>query len=223
MARDGMNARSEIATTASGGTKPFTMCFPVYPESPVRGWHLDVGLWLLRLIGPGDLPLDRRKITRNFSTHLPFAGDLRDLDRLQSVTTYREYVFDWPERFCVDAALEAEAAGAIVQNFCNARLCERVASGRWSVALETRDGATATVRARLVFNMAGSGVDAVNATAAGGRTPARRLIRGTKGAHIMVRLPKKYLGHGIATMHRQGTRSATRPCVLLPAGTSCSM
>ncbi|MCF1504606.1 FAD-dependent oxidoreductase [Afifella sp. H1R] len=213
MARAGMEARHEIAATAADGVKPFTMCFPVYPESPVKSWHLDVGLRLLERIGPGAPPLEYRKITGDFERHLPFAGDLRDLDRLKAVATYREYVFDWPERFCVDAALEAEAAGAVVKNFCRAELVERDAAKRWILRLEAKDGSIATAKARLVFNTAGTWIDEVNAEAGDGshegthdapREGPERLIRGTKGAHMMVRLPERYQGYGIATMHRQG-------------------
>ncbi|ESR24920.1 FAD-dependent oxidoreductase [Lutibaculum baratangense] len=203
MARAGMEARSEIAATAGGAVQPFTMCFPVYPESPVKSWHLDVGLRLLRRIGPSEPPLDYRRIDGDFERHLPFAADLRDLDRLKAVATYREYVFDWPERFCVDAALEAEAAGAAVRTFCRASLVERDASGRWLVELAERSGTRATVRARLVFNMAGTWIDEVNAGASSATRSPGRLIRGTKGAHMMVRLPETYRGYGIATMNRR--------------------
>ncbi|ORE95097.1 FAD-dependent oxidoreductase [Aurantimonas sp. 22II-16-19i] len=204
MARAGMEARHEIATTAPEAVTPFTMCFPVYPESPVRPWHLDAGLALLKTLGPSEPPLEYRRITADFEARLPFAKDLRDRDRLQSIATYREYVFDWPDRFCVDAALEAEAGGATVLNFCSARLVERGPAGLWEIALEARDGSTATVGARLVFNMAGTWIDGVNAGAGEGSTLPRRLIRGTKGSHVMVRLPEAYRGYGIATLHRQG-------------------
>ena len=204
MARAGMKARHEIATTAPEGVTPFTMCFPIYPDSPVRPWHLDVGLKLLQQLGPSDPPLEYRKITSDFETRLPFARDLRDPERLQAIATYREYVFDWPERFCVDAALEAEAGGATVLNFCQARLVERDAAGLWEIALAAQDGSTANVSARLVFNMAGTWIDTVNAGACERAALSRRLIRGTKGSHVVVRLPEAYRGYGIATMHRKG-------------------
>ncbi|NDW03636.1 FAD-dependent oxidoreductase [Jiella pacifica] len=204
MARAGMKARHEIAATAPEAVKPFTMCFPVYPESPVRPWHLDVGLRLLQQLGPSEPPLDYQKITTDFDARLPFAKDLRNRDRLESIATYREYVFDWPERFCVDAALEAEAHGATVLNFCRARLVERDPAGRWEIALEAQDGSAARVSARLVLNMAGTWIDGVNAGAGEKPSRSRRLIRGTKGSHVMVRLPEAYRGYGIATMHRQG-------------------
>lgn len=204
MARAGMKARHEIATTAPEAVTPFTMCFPVYPESPVRPWHLDAGLTLLKTLGPNEPPLEYRKITSNFEAQLPFARDLRDHDRLQSIATYREYLFDWPDRFCVDAALEAEAGGATVLNFCEAQLVGRNAAGLWQIVLAGQDGSTANVSARLVYNMAGTWIDTVNAGACATATPSRRLIRGTKGSHIMVRLPKSYRGYGIATMHRKG-------------------
>ncbi|MEF2552941.1 FAD-dependent oxidoreductase [Aurantimonas sp. A2-1-M11] len=204
MAREGMEARHELATTAREGVRPFTMCFPVYTESPIKTWHLDVGLRLLRQLGPSEPPLEYRKITSDFEAKLPFAKDLRDHDRLRSIATYREYVFDWPERFCVDAALEAEALGATVLNFCGARLGELDAGGCREIALQGRDGSAGKVRARLVFNMAGTWIDAVNAGSAEGATGTRRLVQGTKGSHIMARLPNTYRGYGIATMHRKG-------------------
>ena len=64
--------------------------------------------------------------------------------------------------------------------------------------------------ADLVFNMAGIGIDAVNEGAARTGPAPRRLVRRTKGAHIMVRLPEAFRGFGIATF-------TARHALLLPA------
>lgn len=203
MARAGMEARAELVGRSPERCKPFTMCFPVYPESPVRGWHLDLGFQILRRLGPREPPLAYRRLTGDFDKHLPFADQLRDRERLQSIATYREYIMDWPDRLCVDAALDAEENGAEICLFCEARIVRRDERG-WLVELRDHDsGEVAAVHATIVLNMAGTWIDAVN----GGDTadnPAPRLIRGTKGAHIAVRLPASWQGYGIATLHRGG-------------------
>ena len=202
MARASMEARRELVETAADHVKPFTMCFPIYPDSTFRPHHLDLGLNLLKLAGPRYPPLEYRRIS---SDALPFAGYLRDPDRLQTVATYREYLLDWPERFCVDCALDAERFGATVLTFCEARVAGRSDDGRWKIQLDDRRSRQiTTVGADLVFNMAGIGIDAVNEGAARTGPAPRRLVRGTKGAHIMVRLPEAFRGFGIATLHRGG-------------------
>lgn len=202
MARASMQARKEIVETAPGSVKPFTMCFPLYRGSGIKGWHLDRGFGFLRALGGANPPLDYRKITKNFEADLPFARDLRDRDRLSAIATYREYVFDWPERFCVDAVLAAEQQGADVLTFCPARLGARTKDGKWRVELSGRDG-QATVHCKLVLNMTGSWIDEVNGVHIDNDTTFP-LIRGTKGAHIVVRLPSAYDGFGIATINRNG-------------------
>lgn len=203
MARASMEARAELVALAPERCKPFTMCFPTYPESAIRDWHLDVGFHILRRFGPAGPALSYRRLTKNFEAHLPFAADLRDRKRLRSIATYREYIMDWPDRLCVDAALDAQENGADIRLYCDAAIVGRQA-GRWLVELtDRRHGQTAKISAALVLNMAGTWIDAVNAgVATSNAVPA--LIRGTKGAHIMVRLPSSYRGYGIATINGSG-------------------
>lgn len=203
MARASMQARYELATACAEHVRPFTMCFPIYKGGDIRGWHLDAGFRLLGHLGPKQPPLDYKRLTSDIEGQLPFARDLRDRQRLQAVATYREYVFDWPERLCVDAALEAEGLGATIRNFCSGRIIGRDSDGLWQVELTETGGAgvRSTVRAAVVLNMAGSWIDAVNADTG---QATRRLVQGTKGAHILVRLPDAYRGFGIATLHRGG-------------------
>ncbi|WP_372920752.1 FAD-dependent oxidoreductase, partial [Roseovarius sp.] len=108
-----------------------------------------------------------------------------------------EYLFCAPERICVDNALEAEAHGAVLRLRTRAELRDRDGDGFWRVGLEDAEGRCELVRARVVLNMAGTWADDV------GRF-GKRLIRGTKGAHIVIRLPEGYADRGIASLHRGG-------------------
>lgn len=214
MARTGMEARTEMVEQAPERCKPFTMCFPVYPESSVRSWHLDLGFRILRYLGPPEPPLSYCRLTKDYETHLPFAAHLREREQLQSIATYREYIMDWPDRLCVDAALDAEENGAELRLFCEAKIARRDENG-WRIELNDRDsGETAEICAVLVLNLAGTWIDEVNAVA--GINDAPRLIRGTKGVHIAVRLPESYRGYGIATINRTGM-----PFYCLPSHDDC--
>jgi glycerol-3-phosphate dehydrogenase len=201
MAKAAMESREELARLRPERCKPFTMCFPLYRGDDIRGWHLDIGFALLKRLGPPSPPLDYRRIRTDIDRTLPFAADLRDRGQLTSVATYREYMIDWPDRICVDNALDAERGGAEIRLFTRATLRERGPEGDWIVDLADPSGMTQAIRAKIVLNLAGTWADEV---ASGGQASNRPLVRGTKGSHIVVRLPERYKGYGVATLHRGG-------------------
>lgn len=203
MARSAMYAREELARVEPERCRPVRMCFPVYRDGAVHGWHLDLGFGALRRLGPGSPPLHYHRVSSELSTHLPFADDLRP-EGLESIATYREYLIDWPERLCVDAALEAEHGGATVRTYCEARILGRGDDGLWTVWLHDRIGEwRGEARARNVLNMAGPWIDRVNPSR-DDESAVPRQVRGTKGIHIAVRLPARYRGYAIAALNRAG-------------------
>lgn len=203
MARSAMVAREELARVEPERCRPVRMCFPVYRDGAVHGWHLDLGFAALRRLGPGVPPLDYRRVSPEHSSDLPFADDLRP-EGLQSIATYREYLIDWPERLCVDAALEAEHGGATVRTFCEARILGQGGDGLWTVRLHDRVGEwRGETRARNVLNMAGPWIDRVNPSGEN-EDAVPRQVRGTKGIHIALRLPERYRGFAIAALNRSG-------------------
>ena len=80
MAKAAMVAREELVRLRPGRCKPFTMCFPLYRNDALRGWHLDAAFALLKRLGPAQPPLDYRRVTGDFERGVPiakvlFAGD----------------------------------------------------------------------------------------------------------------------------------------------------
>jgi glycerol-3-phosphate dehydrogenase len=200
MARQAMQARHDFVKSSPSSVNRMQFCFPIYRGDRYRGWQLDAAFRLLSLLGPADLPLDYERLAPEAVAQRPLIRWLRDFDALQSVAVFREYQLDWPERICMDAVLEAERLGAVVRNYTSARLISRDPSGGWSIGLRDMLAVEpeVCVRAKLVLNMAGIWIDDVNRTA---NPKVRRKVLGTKGCHIVVRLPDECRGRGIATLN----------------------
>ncbi len=198
-----MRAVGEIASDSGDRVWPFRMCFPIYKGSSTKPWHLQMGMKLLGLVGDGSFSLDYKVATKDFAQTIPFAGDFRDPENLRALFTYAEYKFDWPERFCVDLVLKAQANGAVLQNYCAAKIGQRQDDGQWLVELSKAsapEASPAQVRAPIVLNLAGSWSDDVIES----HNVEPKLIQATKGAHLIVRLPETYRGFGVATLNRIG-------------------
>ena len=200
MARQAMRARHEIVTTSGARTTPLDFHFPIYDDGPYAPWQADLAFHVLGSMAPKDVPLDYRRLALSEALEIPIVAALGRRDRLLSVARFTEYQFDWPERLCIDAVLDAEALGAVALNATIATLGGVLGDAR-AVALRDRDGGTAEVRARRVLAMAGAWIDQV---LQGARADVPRKVLGTKGAHIVVRLPDAYRRQGITTVNSAG-------------------
>jgi glycerol-3-phosphate dehydrogenase len=202
MARQAMMARSQMVRETPERVRPMTFSYPIYRETPYAPWQIDLAFWILKSLGPKDVPLDYKRLGRTDARTRPLLEWLRDIDRLKGIAQFREYRFDWPERIALDAVLDAARLGAEVRNHTALRGLERQNNGDWRLTLADQlDGAAGevTVTARAVVNTAGIWIDRVNRMAAAN---AGRRITGTKGIHCMFRLPPECADQGIATMNR---------------------
>lgn len=199
MAKLAMHARRQIVKTAPERTRPLNFHFPIWRDSLYKPWQVRAALNLLAAMAPKDVPLGHRMIAPAEAKRLPLVNGLRDLDRLTAIGKFTEYQFEWPERLCVDAVLDAERLGATVRNYTAATRMTRKAE-MWEIELsDVLTGATATASAKIVLNMAGIWIDKVNAIS-GEERP--RKVLGTKGIHIMVQLPPECADNGIVTFNR---------------------
>jgi glycerol-3-phosphate dehydrogenase len=205
MADLAMEARAEFVGTSPEQARALRFCFPIFKGGPYRGWQIDLAFKLLDRLGAGGVPLDYERVPAAAATRMPLLRWLRDPQALESVAMFREYQFDWPERICVDAVLDAERLGAVVRNYTRASIASRDADG-WSIELAGADALAAEpdaqpvrVKAKVVLTMAGLWIDSVNRTA---QPAARQRILGTKG---LVKLPADCANIGIAAGQQAGT------------------
>lgn len=200
----------ELCDDLPGRLQPMTILVPIFRESPFKGWHVDLGAKLIRRLGGRNADFQYRRWPAQDCAS-PFIADFGDRAAMESLVSFKDFRFDWPERIAIDAALDAEEGGATVLNFTEVRSA-RWASGGWRVQLAQRlsGNEEAEVSARVVLNLAGAWVDEV----IGRTTPAMagpRKVTPVKGVYILVRLPERYRGLGLA-----GTNSVGEPISCLP-------
>lgn len=200
MARQAMQSRAQLVETAPERAEKLHFIFPLYRKAAYSPWQVSMAFHILKKLGPDSVPLDFRQVSGAQIGATPLAKWLREPDQLVSLALFSEYRYEWAERIVLEAVLDAERLGAVARNYTALTGMTRDGDG-WSLTLADalRPGETARVRAKLVLNMAGIWIDRVNAT---GSPSAKRRINGTKGSHIVVRLPPECRDYGIVTINR---------------------
>lgn len=189
-----MAARDELVGSIPERVKPMTFCLPVYKEDIYRPWHMDVAFGFLRLANLKGAPLDYRRFRPNAAEMPALARHLRSQDQLAGMVTFREYVFDWPERIALDALMDARRLGADIRNYTKVvRLTHE--DDFWRLSLQ--DGGQ--ISASVVLNLAGAWLDEVSASA-GSNAPAK--CRPMSGIHIALKLPAEFENHGVFAFNR---------------------
>ena len=210
LAKAAMRAREEFVQNAPRRVRRMTFGFPVWKGMPYRPWHVDLGLRVVEAFASAEVPLDRNYLKRDAVGSEPLYRDLRDQHRLIGLNLYTEYQFDWPERVAMDMVRDATRLGALCRNYTPVVGLARH-GGTWRLRISDAGAATDEVQidAKVVLNTAGIWIDRVNGLASDSGV---RRIFGTKGAHIVVRLPEECRDRGVISFNRAGTE----PVYLVP-------
>ncbi|RFB76523.1 FAD-dependent oxidoreductase [Methylovirgula sp. 4M-Z18] len=192
--------------------EPMTTFVPIFHDSPYSGWQVDLGAKVIRMFVGNGANFQYRRWGLNESRSNPFVPDLGKRETLRSLISFRDFRFCWPERIAIDAALAAERNGTRLLSFTNVSDLSRAPAGRWHARLvQVRDGdREMEVSARIVLNLAGARVDDVIASANPTSVIAKKVVA-VKGVYLLVKLPARYHGLGLA-----GTNSVGEPICCLP-------
>lgn len=194
-ARAVMRCRAELVRDMPGHLTRHRFHYPFRRGDRYPPWLVDAGFRLMEALGGWKVPLSyRRKPVAQAAGDSEMAAQLGGA--LTGIGTFQEYMYAWPERICVDTALDAERRGATLRTY-TAVTGIKQAGDRWQVVLKD-DGAQAHVTADLVVNAAGPWIDRVP----GGGTGPR--VLGVKGVNVMVRLPEAFRGQGLEAFSSKG-------------------
>lgn len=206
LVREALREREALFCRYPHLVRPIRFLLPVYRGDPRGPWKIRAGLLLYDLLSPGRSVPGHRTVQVERAL---VAEPTLDSRGLEACFRFSDGQIEWPERLCIEVALEAAACGATLLNHTEAVGFDS-APGGWRVRLrEGETGETAEVVARAVVNVAGPWVDRVLGLLDGS---ARRLVGGTKGTHLVVRYPDGGPGHPLFT----SARSDGRPMFILP-------
>ncbi|KAA0911274.1 FAD-dependent oxidoreductase [Pusillimonas sp. ANT_WB101] len=215
MARLAMKCRTQMVKTIPERLIAHQFFFPVHKDGDFPGWKVDLGFRLLELIGFSKVRLNYQRLgIKKAAEKYGMVKYLAQNKSLQSVGVYTEYQYNWAERICVDAILDAEQLGAVICNYTEVTALSSQADGSWHVSLVDKSGSGqhAQVTGRVLINTAGPWVDRVIAKA-DAPTGKKHLI-GIKGVNILVKLPPECEGQGLETISSIG-----QPFYCMPWGT----
>lgn len=198
--RDVMRCRAELVRDMPGHLTKHRFHYPFRKGDRYPPWLVDLGFRLVEALDGWRVPLAYRRLAPQQAANesaltAALGGPLR------GVGVFEEYMYAWPERICVDTALDAERRGATIRTYAEVTAIAGK-DGDWRVTLNERAPEAqgqAQVRARMVVNAAGPWIDRVP----GGGTGRRRVI-GIKGVNVMVRLPQAFRGQGLEAFSRKG-------------------
>ncbi len=198
LARRAMRDRSRFVRASPERVRPLRFFTPLYRSDGIPPWKARLGFRLLEMLDPGGVPLDFELLSPEQARGEPALRHLRDSRDLVGAVRFTEYQFNWPERICVDAALNARACGADIRNYADVIAIKEAADGRWHLDVADKRGATkdkedaggiSTIAADCIVNATGAWVDQ---TASQCGLSVRSVNQGLKGTNLVVRLPLEF-------------------------------
>ncbi len=183
LVRESLRERETLARLAPHLIRPLPFLMPVYRDGPRSLVKVRLGLRLYDLLTPG------KRTPRYGTVDAARAGALEPSIRPEGLVGAGYYFDDLllsPERLCLENVLSARRAGAHALNYVQAEEFQRRPDGGWTVRVrDLVGGDVIDLHGRVLVNAAGPWVDRVRARA-GVEDRGERILRTTKGAHILL-------------------------------------
>lgn len=200
-ARNIMHCRAELLKDMPDRLTKHRFQYPFRKGDRYPHWLVEFGFRMMEALCSRGVPLSFHRIAPAKAAQE--SGMVASLGGpLASVGVFEEYMYAWPERICVDTALDAEKRGATIRTYAKVSAIQKVGNG-WEITLRDQapgSGGAARIVAKSVVNAAGPWVDRVP----GGGVGKRKRVLGRKGVNVMVRLPDAWRGQGLEAFSSKG-------------------
>lgn len=176
---------------------PLPFLFPVYEGSRRNLMMIGAGLWLYEGLSLFRSPKTHKRLRPSEIAEIEPA--LKQ-EGLQGAPLYYDCSTD-DARLTLETALDAVENGATVATHARVEAFEKDEKGRVRgvVVKNARDGSVRKVRAHAVINATGPWTD--ETIAMSGASQPRKVLRPTKGVHIVVKAEKLPIGHAVVCFH----------------------
>lgn len=182
LVRESLRERERLLTTAPHLVRPYRMAVPFYRGNRRSAALIEAGMVLYDLLS-FDKSLPSHRLLGPATARRKLPG-LRSTGLLGAALYYDAQVA-WPERLCVELAMDAKVFGAKVLNHAEIIGIERSDNGVLQVRYLHR-GVKQVVNTHKVVNAAGAWVDKILSSATDSKRSCRPMVRPSKGSHLVV-------------------------------------
>lgn len=193
---ESVSERRVLLDLAPHLVSPLAFLFPVYEGSRQNIWMIQAGMWLYEGLSLFRSPKPHRRVKPQ---EVPALEPALRLEGLQGAPLYYDCSTN-DARLTLENALDAIDHGALV--LTGARVTGFIKDERWRIqgvtVHNTREGTTHRIRAHAVINATGPWTDRILAMSSQG---PGRLLRPTKGVHIVVDHDKLPVKHAVVCFH----------------------
>ncbi len=182
LVHESLSERERLFRLAPHLVKPVPLMVPIYSHNRRPGWMVELGMVTYDALSLRKTPPTHRFLT-TARTRRRFGG--ASTDGLSGSVVFYDGQVEAAERLCVELAVDAQAAGAVIAT--KMRVDAPLIEDSQVVGVRATDrltGEQLEVRAPLVYNVAGAAIDRLLVGA--GIPPQPRLNGGTKGSHLIV-------------------------------------
>jgi glycerol-3-phosphate dehydrogenase len=199
---EGTNERAALRKVAPHLVRPLKFALPVYESSRHPLWKMDLGLWLYD--GLSLFKTEKRHLTVRSAKRMLEREPLLNGENLSGGIIYYDCITD-DARLTLENAMAATALGARVLTHAEVIRVDGLARKKGKVSVTFRDHLSdrhVQVQAKGVINCTGAWTDRMRAIA----QLEGRLIRPSKGVHIVVKEEKLPVKHAVALLAPQDGR-----------------
>jgi glycerol-3-phosphate dehydrogenase len=207
LVRESLIERELLLKNASHLVKPIELCIPIYKNDKRSFFEIKAGMLLYDLLSfDKTLPCHKMMSKEEFIKFEPGVNS----DNLVGAAIYYDAQVTYPERICVENAIMAAQASAMVINHAEVITLKNELRKITSLTfLDRLSDKQFTVKGKQIINVSGPWVDKLCSLAS---NDIKRKIGGTKGSHIIV---NKFPGAPTHAVY-SSAKSDNRPFFIIP-------
>jgi len=131
--RNIMHCRAELVRDMPQRLSKHRFYYPFRPKDQYPHWLINLGFRLMEAVGSQGISLNWRKTSfteaKKYSDMVAAIGG-----KVSAIGGLDEYMYQWPERICVDTALDAQLRGATIRTYTQVERLQRMNDG-WQLHL----------------------------------------------------------------------------------------
>ncbi len=208
LVRESLRERERILRNAQHLVRPLKLNIPLYKHSQRSPLVIKMGMILYDLLSY-DKSLPNHSMIFSNNRLKQFEPGIKHSD-LKAIASYYDCIVEYPERLCLEIALSAEKAGALISNYSEVVECHPL-NGKYQIKVnDLINNDSFEIQSKYLINAGGPFVDVINKMF--NNKSLQRMMGGTKGSHIII---DRFTGGPVESLYIEAHQDG-RPFFIIP-------